>query len=52
MTAHPDHDTFAIDEFLHAQEDKSLLRFIACGSVDHGYSRLLGRLVYESNLVF
>jgi len=52
MTAHPNHDTFAIDEFLKAQEDKSLLRFIACGSVDHGKSSLLGRLLYESNLLF
>jgi sulfate adenylyltransferase large subunit len=52
MTAHPNPDTFAIDEFLRAQEDKSLLRFIACGSVDHGKSSLLGRLLYESNLLF
>ena len=52
MTAQPHPDTFAIDEFLRAQEDKSLLRFIACGSVDHGKSSLLGRLLYESNLLF
>ena len=30
------------------QERKSLLRFIACGSVDHGKSTLIGRLLYES----
>jgi sulfate adenylyltransferase large subunit len=32
-------------------ERKSLLRFIVCGSVDHGKSTLIGRLLYESGLV-
>jgi sulfate adenylyltransferase large subunit len=31
------------------QARKSLLRFVACGSVDHGKSTLIGRLLYESN---
>jgi sulfate adenylyltransferase subunit 1 len=35
-----------------AQERKSLLRFIACGSVDHGKSTLIGRLLYDSKQVF
>ena len=32
--------------------DKSLLRFLTCGSVDDGKSTLIGRLLYESKLVF
>src|SRR6516164_1696782 len=43
---------FAFDEFLRAQEQKSLLRFIACGSVDHGKSTLIGRLLYEAKSLF
>ena len=35
-----------------AQERKSLLRFITCGSVDDGKSTLIGRLLYESKLIF
>jgi bifunctional enzyme CysN/CysC len=38
--------------YLRAQESKSLLRFITCGSVDDGKSTLIGRLLYESKLVF
>jgi sulfate adenylyltransferase large subunit len=34
------------------QQGKSLLRFIACGSVDHGKSTLIGRLLYESKQLF
>ena len=41
-----------IDEYLRAHENKSLLRFITCGSVDDGKSTLIGRLLYESHLVF
>ncbi len=41
-----------IDEYLHQHQHKSLLRFIACGSVDDGKSTLIGRLLYESQLVF
>src|SRR4029077_1219416 len=37
---------------LHGQERKSLLRFIACGSVDHGKSTLIGRLLFDSKQVF
>jgi sulfate adenylyltransferase large subunit len=42
---------FDADEFVVRQECKSLLRFIVCGSVDHGKSTLIGRLLYESGLV-
>jgi bifunctional enzyme CysN/CysC len=38
--------------YLHAQERKGLLRFITCGSVDDGKSTLIGRLLYESELLF
>jgi len=40
-----------IDRYLHEHENKSLLRFITCGSVDDGKSTLLGRLLYESNVL-
>ena len=35
-----------------ARDGKGLLRFITCGSVDDGKSTLIGRLLYESELVF
>jgi bifunctional enzyme CysN/CysC len=41
-----------IDAYLTAQEQKSLLRFITCGSVDDGKSTLIGRLLYDSKLIF
>ncbi len=41
-----------IEEYLRAQERKGLLRFITCGSVDDGKSTLIGRLLYESELLF
>jgi bifunctional enzyme CysN/CysC len=41
-----------IEGYLAEQERKSLLRFITCGSVDDGKSTLIGRLLYESKLLF
>ncbi|MBF6451114.1 sulfate adenylyltransferase subunit CysN [Nocardia elegans] len=41
-----------IEEYLAAHQEKSLLRFITCGSVDDGKSTLIGRFLYESKLVF
>ncbi len=41
-----------IDAYLAAQEQKDLLRFITCGSVDDGKSTLIGRLLYDSKLIF
>jgi bifunctional enzyme CysN/CysC len=38
--------------YLEAHEHKSLLQFITCGSVDDGKSTLIGRLLYESQLLF
>jgi bifunctional enzyme CysN/CysC len=39
-------------QFLSAQEKKSLLRFLTCGSVDDGKSTLIGRLLYDTKLLF
>ena len=41
-----------IDAYLDAHERKSLLRFITCGSVDDGKSTLIGRLLFESQMLF
>ena len=41
-----------IEQYLKAHENKSLLRFITCGSVDDGKSTLIGRLLYESKMLF
>jgi bifunctional enzyme CysN/CysC len=41
-----------IARYLKAHEHKSLLRFITCGSVDDGKSTLIGRLLYESKMLF
>ncbi len=41
-----------IHAYLKSHEHKGLLRFITCGSVDDGKSTLIGRLLYESKLIF
>ena len=41
-----------IDAYLARHEQKSLLRFITCGSVDDGKSTLIGRLLYDSKTIF
>ncbi len=41
-----------IDSYLAAHEQKELLRFITCGSVDDGKSTLIGRMLYESHMLF
>jgi bifunctional enzyme CysN/CysC len=41
-----------IGAYLKQHETKSLLRFITCGSVDDGKSTLIGRLLYDSKMVF
>jgi bifunctional enzyme CysN/CysC len=41
-----------IDAYLQAHQHKTLLRFITCGSVDDGKSTLIGRLLYDSKLIF
>jgi bifunctional enzyme CysN/CysC len=46
------HGATASGAYRHAHGQHSLLRFITCGSVDDGKSTLIGRLLYESKLVF
>jgi bifunctional enzyme CysN/CysC len=41
-----------IESYLKAHEAKSLLRFLTCGSVDDGKSTLIGRLLYDSKMIF
>ncbi len=41
-----------IEAYLEQQREKSLLRFITCGSVDDGKSTLIGRLLYDSKMIF
>ena len=41
-----------LQSFLAEQEKKSLLRFLTCGSVDDGKSTLIGRLLYDTKLLF
>ena len=41
-----------IEAYLKLQENKSFLRFITCGSVDDGKSTLIGRLLYDSHLIY
>lgn len=42
----------SVKEYLDAHEKKDLLRFLTCGSVDDGKSTLIGRLLYDSKLIF
>lgn len=44
--------TTNIDKYLEEQSNLDLLRFITCGSVDDGKSTLIGRLLYEAQLIF
>ena len=41
-----------IDAYLYQHQHKTLLRFITCGSVDDGKSTLIGRLLYDSKMIF
>ncbi|MEP3438324.1 MAG: sulfate adenylyltransferase subunit CysN [Hoeflea sp.] len=41
-----------VSAYLNRQENKTLLRFITCGSVDDGKSTLIGRLLYDTKLIF
>jgi len=41
-----------IHSYLKAQEEKDMLRFITCGSVDDGKSTLIGRLLWDTKLIF
>jgi bifunctional enzyme CysN/CysC len=41
-----------IDAYLDLHQHKTMLRFITCGSVDDGKSTLIGRLLYDSKMIF
>lgn len=41
-----------IEQYLKEHENKEILRFITCGSVDDGKSTLIGRLLYDSKMIF
>jgi len=41
-----------IEEYLKQHENKGLLRLLTCGSVDDGKSTLIGRLLYDSKMIF
>ncbi len=41
-----------IDAYLERHQHKTMLRFITCGSVDDGKSTLIGRLLYDSKMIF
>ncbi|MDQ0566958.1 sulfate adenylyltransferase subunit CysN [Erythrobacter citreus] len=41
-----------IEAYLDQHQNKSMLRFITCGSVDDGKSTLIGRLLYDSKMIF
>ena len=41
-----------IDSYLNTHQHKTMLRFITCGSVDDGKSTLIGRLLYDSKMIF
>jgi bifunctional enzyme CysN/CysC len=45
-------DAGDIESYLQRHKAKSLLRFITCGSVDDGKSSLIGRLLYETKMIF
>ncbi len=48
----PQNNSAAITGYLQAQETRSHLRFLTCGSVDDGKSTLIGRLLYEARSLF
>src|SRR5437870_8284119 len=41
-----------IDQYREQHQHKTMLRFITCGSVDDGKSTLIGRLLYDSKMIF
>src|SRR5438270_532787 len=52
MNERPAPEEFALDPIQWQQEQAGLLRFVVCGSVDHGKSTLIGRLLYDARQLF
>ncbi len=45
-------DVRDLEEYIERNQRKDLLRFLTCGSVDDGKSSLIGRLLFEANMIF
>jgi len=41
-----------IEQYLEKHQNKELVRFLTCGSVDDGKSTLIGRLLHDSKMIF
>ena len=52
MSHHSDLIATDIEAYLKQHEQKQLLRFITCGSVDDGKSTLIGRLLFDSKMLY
>jgi len=52
MSHHDDLISTDINAYLDQHERKELLRFLTCGSVDDGKSTLIGRLLYDSKMIY
>lgn len=52
MAHHSDLIEKNIEQYLKEHENKEILRLITCGSVDDGKSTLIGRLLYDSKMIF
>ncbi len=52
MPQEPESGPATVESYLEEQAEKDLLRFITCGSVDDGKSTLIGRMLYDSKLIF
>ncbi len=44
-------DEGGVEAYLHAQQHKTMLRFLTCGSVDDGKSTLIGRLLHDTRQI-
>lgn len=45
-------EDFNVEQYLKEHENKEMLRFITCGSVDDGKSTLIGRLLHDTKMIF
>ena len=52
MASNTDLSKTDVTQYLDGQSELDLLRFITCGSVDDGKSTLIGRMLYEAQLIF
>lgn len=52
MTIHQSPEAFGYEAFLRQHQNKEVLRFITCGSVDDGKSTLIGRLLHDTKQIF